>query len=78
MNFIYLVLKGCNGQDISRRGAKSKGSRIMVVLPFHLSFPKGAGEDNITIGQIEKANTDAPELVVDTKEVIPYFGYCFS
>lgn len=61
------VLTNCNGQDLTRRGAKQKGSRLMVVLPAQLACKSATIEG--TLGTIQKANTENPELVIPTSEV---------
>ena len=61
------LLTKCSGQDLTRKGAKSKGSRIMVILPSQLAF-KDLNIDG-TIGVIEKANTENPEFVINTSMV---------
>ena len=57
-------LAKCSGQDLTRRGAKGKGSRMMMVLPSQLAF-RGPSVEG-TLGVIEKANTENPEFVVQT------------
>ena len=58
-------LASCSGQDLTRRGAKSKNQRMMMVLPSQLAF---LGTDVAgTLGRIEKANTENPELVIETQ-----------
>ena len=61
------VLRKCQGQDITRRGAKLKTNRLMMVLPSQLAF-KSANIEG-TFGVIEKANTEHPELVIQTPKV---------
>ena len=56
-------LFSCSGQDLTRRGAKSKNQRMMMVLPSQLAF-KGTDVTGI-LGRIEKANTENPELVIE-------------
>ena len=58
-------LMSCSGQDLTRRGAKSKNQRMMMVLPSQLAF-KGSDVTG-TLGRIEKANTENPELVIETE-----------
>lgn len=55
----------CNGQDISRKKTKGK-NRIMVILPAQLALKSGTEGQ---IGVLEKADTNAPEFVVETTEV---------
>lgn len=61
----HCVLK-CQGKDLTRRGAKAKGARLMVVLPAQLAVKQSTEG---TLGVIEKANTECPELVVKTSKV---------
>ena len=69
-NAIHPALAKCNGQDISRKKTKGK-NRIMVILPAQIALKRG------TEGQfamLEKADTDKPDLVIETIEV----SYCHS
>ena len=61
------TLASCSGQDLTRRGAKKDGSRLMMVLPSSLAFKSAAVEG--TLGKIENANTENPQLVIQTPKV---------
>ena len=50
----------CNGQDISRRGGRSKS--LMILLPAELSFLKNTDGD---FAYLENSNSPNPELVVE-------------
>lgn len=72
-NTIHTALVKCNGQDISRKKTKGK-NRIMVILPAQIALKRG------TEGQfamLEKADTDKPDLVIETVEVSSY-SLCIS
>lgn len=55
------ILK-CNGQDISRKGGKSKS--LMIVLPAELSFLKNSDGD---FAYLENLNSAQPELVIEVE-----------
>lgn len=59
----------CNGQDISRKGGKSKP--LMVVLPADLSFKKNAEGD---FAYIENLNSAQPNLVMEVEGGILRFA----
>lgn len=52
----------CNGQDISRKGGKSKP--LMIVLPADFSFIKSCDGD---FAYLEHLNSAQPELTVETE-----------
>jgi hypothetical protein len=61
------ILRKCSGKDLTRKGAKSKGTRLMVLFPSQFGFKDTNCEG--TLGTIEKANTENPEFVIQTSKV---------
>lgn len=61
------VLCSCDGQDITRRGAKKNKHHVLMIIPQHFAFSKSCDYE---IGVLENANSFAPTFIVKTEGAI--------
>jgi hypothetical protein len=75
IHFVKLIsisaLIRCNGQDITKKGGKPR-NRIMVIMPSLFALPTKLQAD-LTLGNMHKLNTESPELIIETNEVVLLF-----
>ena len=66
------LLLSCDGQDITRRGAKKNKHHVLMIIPQHFAFDASCDHE---IGVLEDANSNTPTFVVkSTDSTLRYPG----